>query len=94
MIECMERRVKADLKAAVRYRIRSKLSLQVLDLNEGGCLLEAHGWSARPDERVLIRLPGLSEIAASIIWVEDHKAGVAFEEPLYGPVVEGFFEAA
>lgn len=92
MTICMERQIKSDLKAVIRYRVRSKLEMPILDLNEGGCLVEARGWGAQVDERVQIRLPGLGEVAASVIWIEDHKAGLAFEEPVYGPVLDNFFE--
>lgn len=86
------RQIVSGLKATVRYRVRSKLDMKVLDLAEGGCLLESQGWGAKPDERVLVRLPGLAEVAGKVAWIEEQRAGVAFDEPLYGPVVERFFE--
>ena len=92
MTECVHRRIKPGVLATVRYRIRSKMEMHVLDLSEGGCLLESRGWSVKPGERVLVRLPGLGEIGATIIWMEDRRAGLAFEEAVYGPVLESFFE--
>ena len=70
------------LKAAVRYRVRSKMEMDVLDIAEGGCLLDARGWSVRPEERVLVRFAGLGEIGANVVWIEDGKCGLALEEPL------------
>ena len=80
--------IKSGLEAVVRTRTRSKLTLKILDINVGGCLLEARGWTAKPEEKISIKLPGLGFIAASVVWVEDHRAGLAFDEVLYGPTVE------
>lgn len=91
MANCGQRQLADDAKAVVRYRVRSKMEMQLLELTEGGCMLDARGWSVKPDERVLVRLPGTGEIGATVVWIEDRKAGVAFEEPLYGPVIDHIF---
>ncbi|MHA7820305.1 MAG: PilZ domain-containing protein [Erythrobacter sp.] len=79
---------KEGLCATVRYRTRSKMQLPVLDINIGGCMVEARGWSVKPQERVSIQLPGLAFISAVVIWIEDQRAGLAFDESLYGPTLE------
>lgn len=85
------RRLADGLKAVVRYRVRSKMEMRVLDLTEGGCMLEAKGWAAKPAERVSVKLPGLGAVAATVVWIEEQRAGLAFEEALYGPVIEQMF---
>ena len=80
--------LKPGLEAVVRTRTRSKVTLPLLDINVGGCLVEARGWSAKPDETISIKLPGLGFIAAKVVWIEDKRAGLAFDEVLYGPTVE------
>ncbi len=79
------------LKASVRFRMRSRMEMAVLDITEGGCMLDSRGWSVKPEERVLVKLRDLGEIGATVAWIEEGRAGLAFEEPLYGPVVERFF---
>lgn len=91
MTQTSAKKIAADLKASVRYRIRSKMEMPVLDLAEGGCMLDSRGWGVKPDERVQVKLPGLAEMGARVVWIEDQRAGVAFEEPIYGPVIERFF---
>ena len=45
-------------------------------------MVEYHGWSAQPGERVLASLPGLEPQGATLVWIEDNRAGIAFEVPL------------
>lgn len=80
--------VKDGIIATVRYRSRSKMQMPVLDINIGGCMVEARGWAVKPDERVSVKLPGLESISATVVWMEDQRAGLAFEEALYGPTLE------
>ena len=86
-----QKQVSDGVKASVRYRIRSKMEMAVLDLAEGGCMVDARGWGAKEEERVQVTLPGLSAIPAVVAWIEEDRAGIAFEEPLYGQVLERFF---
>ena len=65
-----------------------KLKLPVLDISLGGCMVDARSWSLRPGEPVSVKLPGLNWQPAELIWNEDGKAGIAFEEPLYEPTLE------
>lgn len=74
--------------AVLRYRVRSKMEVEVLDLSEGGCMVDSRGLGAKPEERLLVKLPGLGEVGAKIVWIENQRAGLAFEEPLYTPVLE------
>lgn len=85
------KQVSEGVKASVRYRVRSKMEMTVIDIAEGGCMVDARGWGAKEDERVQVTLPGLSAIPAVVAWIEEGRAGIAFEEPLYGPVLERFF---
>jgi len=78
----------SNLRASIRYRMQSRMDVDVLELNECGCMVDSRGWSVKPTERVLIRLPGLGEVGAEVIWLEDQRAGLAFEETLYSPIVE------
>ncbi|QUL37562.1 PilZ domain-containing protein [Erythrobacter sp. JK5] len=74
--------------ALVRYRTRRKMEMEVLDIGAGGCLVDARGWSVKPGEKVSVKLPNLAFVAANVVWIENSRAGIAFEEPLYGPTLE------
>ena len=77
-----------NLSALIRYRTRNKMEMQVLDLSAGGCLVDARGWSIKPDEVVSVKFPDMAYIAGRVVWIENSRAGIAFDEPLYGPLLE------
>jgi len=60
----------------------------VRDLSAGGCRLVSHALTVRPGMRIVMRPPGLEGLCGEVRWVRGHEAGIAFERPLYGPVVE------
>lgn len=81
-------RFKAHYNAEVRYRSGQKLQLPVLDIGLGGCMVDARSWAIKPGEDIFIKLPGLASRPAKVIWIEDQKSGIAFEELLYEPTLE------
>ncbi|QIG54467.1 PilZ domain-containing protein [Altererythrobacter sp. BO-6] len=81
-------RFKANYTAEVRYRSGRKLVLPVLDISLGGCMVDAGAWSIRPGELLSVKLPGLGFQPAELVWIEDQRAGIVFEEPLYEPTLE------
>jgi len=78
----------APTQLQCRYRSGMRLDLKILEVSAGGCMVESPGWSVRPDEGISVKLPGLGYQHATVVWIEDGRAGVAFEEPLYGPMLE------
>ena len=72
-----------------RLRSRSGFvsEVNVIDLSLAGCLIERQAMAIRRDDRVLLLLPGLRYLAAAVAWIEDGRAGLIFEEPLYEPVL-------
>ncbi len=91
MTTATQRKLKDGVVALVRYRVRSKMEMPILDVCEGGCLVDSRGWAVKPDERVLVKLPGLGEVGAKVVWIEEGRAGLGFEEALYGPVLDHIF---
>jgi hypothetical protein len=63
------------------------VELEVLDISPVGCMVARRAWTARTDDRVLVKLGGLTYQAATVIWVEDDKAGIMFENMLYEPIL-------
>ena len=76
-----------EVYATCRSRTGSIMQLAVLDISVGGCMVERRAWGAKPEDHILIRLPGLSYMPASVLWVEDDAAGIAFDQPIYEPVM-------
>lgn len=78
----------AHLAAKCRLPTGGVNPIEILDINEAGCLANKALTRMENGERVLIKLPGLEYKAAYVAWSEEHQAGFTFEEPLYGPVLE------
>jgi hypothetical protein len=76
------------MKATCRSQSGAKVELEVLDLSPIGCLVRRRAWSAQPDDRLLVQLPGLSFQPATITWVEGELAGIEFEQLLHEAVLE------
>ena len=76
------------MHAECRYRSRKIGNIEVYDLSAGGCVLDQRGWKIDEGERVLIKLPGLDFMPTKVIWLWQNKAGLQFEQPLYGAVLE------
>lgn len=81
-------RMAAGYEAEVLYRSGRKMQLPVLDISLGGCMVDARAWSIKPEENVSIKLPSLGFQPARVVWIEDQRAGIAFEELLYEPTLE------
>ncbi|MCB2067014.1 MAG: PilZ domain-containing protein [Erythrobacter sp.] len=83
-----------DRRQWVRMKCRARsgrsADMNVLDISAGGAMVEYHGWSAQPGERVLASLPGLEPQGATLVWIEDNRAGIAFEVPLHETVLDRY----
>ena len=58
------------------------------DLSTDGCGVTTGEGLLKPGQLVVVRLQSLEGLAGKVVWVKGKKAGVKFERPLYGPVVE------
>ena len=77
-----------ELRIKCRSRRGASADLEVLDISIGGAMVESRGWTAEVGERVLITLPGLSAQPAELVWKEDGRAGIAFEQTLHETVFD------
>lgn len=76
------------LKANCRSRNGGTNEIRVLDLSEAGCMINKRMLLMEPGDRVLVKMEGLTYLPCNVLWAEDEEAGLAFEQPLYGPVLE------
>lgn len=82
------------LKALCRSRTGRIHEVHVLDLSEAGCLINKRMVKLEDDERVLIKLTTLAYQAARVIWVEDGRAGLEFDNMLHSAVLAHLQQAA
>ena len=76
------------MKIRIRLRSGGKIDLAVLDISPIGCMVDRRGWSPQPDDRVLVQLDGLGFQPATVVWIEDEQAGIAFEQLLHEVILE------
>ena len=76
------------MQVKIRLRSGGKIDLPVLDVSPIGCMVDRRGWTPQPDDRVLAQLDGLGLLPATVVWVEDEQAGIAFEQLLHEAIVE------
>ena len=82
-------RQRANLMAALRQRKQPPEVIQVVDISPAGCGFRSR-WPFVAGTRVWLSLPGLETWAATIVWYEDGRGGLQFENPLHPLVAERF----
>lgn len=82
------RRWPVVLPAKCRSRSGFVDQVVIADLSEDGCRIESGALLYTPGQLVVVRPQGIEGLCGQIRWVAGHSAGIAFERPLYLPVVE------
>jgi len=79
-----------DIVLPARCRSRTGFVDRVVitDISIGGCRIESRAITMREGDMVMIS-PGVIEgLCGKVMWVNGHRAGIAFASPLYAPVVD------
>lgn len=79
--------------AGLAANIRPSSQVTVTDLSVGGCGIRTE-LDFEPGARVWIRLPGLENVPARIVWSVSGAAGLAFDLPFHPAVVARFVDGA
>ena len=58
------------------------------DVSSDGCCITTRGMLFIAGARVLVKPHGMEGLSGVVRWIDGHKAGVQFDSPLYGPIVE------
>lgn len=58
------------------------------DISAEGCCITTRGILFLEGARVMIKPKGLEGLSGVVRWIDGHKAGIQFDSPLYGPIVE------
>lgn len=74
----------AQCRTATGIRDEGYLS----NLSSEGCCITTRGILFIPGARVMVKPQGLEGLSGVIRWIDGHRAGVEFDSPLYGPIVE------
>lgn len=89
-VRSLRRAKRHMLVLPARCRSRSGFVDHVVisDLSEGGCRIDSLGLVLGVGDMVVVRPQALEGLTGVIRWTKGHSAGIEFDRPLYGPVVE------
>lgn len=75
---------------AVQCRTQGGLrdDAQISDISTEGCCLRLGGIYFRVGTRLLVKPKGMETMSGVVRWVTRDLAGVEFDRPIYGPVLE------
>jgi hypothetical protein len=76
------------LTAHLRTRTGRVNEVRIVDISTAGCLIERRAIVLNPADPTLVKLPGLSNLRATVLWVEEYLAAIEFEELLHDAVFE------
>ena len=80
------------LKVALSARCRTRSGFvdqgRISNLSAEGCRFESLALTLNEGDLVVVRPEGLEGLCGRVRWVSRHTAGIEFERPLYGPVLE------
>lgn len=80
------------LKAKCRTQSGMRDDGTISDLSAEGCCVKTNRLFFRVGMRVLIRPEGIEGLSGVVRWIEGDCAGVEFDSPLYGPIIDHLAE--
>lgn len=61
---------------------------EISDISTEGCCIRPTSLRFRVGSRVMIRPPGMEVLTGVVRWISGGVAGVEFDRPIYGPVLD------
>jgi hypothetical protein len=61
---------------------------ELSDISTRGCCVTTRGLFLHIGHRVIIKPEGMEGITGVVRWLSGNRAGIEFDMPLYGPIVE------
>ena len=88
LLRRQEERVPIEGSAELREPFGRTAEARILDISAGRCKIETRERPMETNATMLVRLPGLEGLAATIRWFKDGKLGMRFERRLHPAVVD------
>ncbi len=86
------RRRQVALAAQCRTQSGMRDKGMISDISAQGCCVITQGLFIKVGARVVVRPEGLEGLTGVVRWVEGTRAGIEFDTPLYGPIVDHLAE--
>lgn len=82
------KRLPLEMRVRMRPRSGRVEEVWLSDISEDGCCIAFKGYPVDVGQKILIQPGAIEGLVGTVIWAIDGRAGIAFAQPLYGPVVE------
>lgn len=79
---------RGELLVRIRKGSLETVDVKVLDLSLAGCMVDWQGWKLTEGLRVFVSFPTLSNVASTVLWIEDNRVGLLFDDLLHEAVYE------
>lgn len=79
---------KAPMEARIRCKGMEVSGIQVHDLSLAGCMIATGTWLPREEQRVLVSLPSIPNLPGCVMWVENGRVGILFDQLLSETIFE------
>lgn len=76
------------MRATGRMRGGARITFDVHDISLAGCLVETRSSMAKLGDHLLLMFGDLEPIPAEVLWVEDQRLGIGFDNLLHETVLE------
>ena len=76
------------MTASCRTSLGRASDVILSNLSAEGCGVTSSEGLLRSGQLIVVRLESLESLPGRVCWVRSKRAGVKFDQPLYGPVVE------
>lgn len=86
-------RATSPMVARIRCKGVEVAGVKIQDLSLAGCMVGTGAWLPREKQRVLVSLPNVPNLPGSVLWVENGRAGILFDELLNTVVYEHLLAA-
>ena len=83
-----KQRHRVELRAGCRTQSGLRDEGWIANISAQGCCVETHSLFVRIGARVIVKPEGLEGLSGTVRWIEGNRAGIEFDSPIYGPVLE------
>lgn len=88
IVQRQSARKPVSLAAQCRSQSGMRDQGEISDISEEGCCVSTNSLFFKVGTRVLIKPEGLEGLTGVVRWITSDKAGVEFDTPIYGPIID------
>lgn len=88
IVQRQSTRKPVSLAAQCRTQSGMRDQGEISDISAEGCCVSTNSLFFRVGTRVVVKPEGIEGLTGVVRWITSNKAGVEFDTPLYGPIID------